>query len=85
MEVPLGNKVCFHVDHQALLYLIKKPQLVGCLAHWMLLMHKFNFDIIHTLGKLHAIADFLSCLESSEPADGISNELPNVEVYSLAV
>ena len=39
----LGNKVMFHVDHQALLYLIKKPQLTGRLARWMLLHQEFDF------------------------------------------
>ncbi len=34
----LGNKVIFHVDHQALLFLVNKPKLEGRLARWMLLL-----------------------------------------------
>ena len=34
----VANKDFFHVDHQALLFLIKKPQLTGRLARWMLLL-----------------------------------------------
>ena len=81
----LGNKVLFHVDHQALLYLIKKPQLVGWLACWMLLLQEFDFNIVHTPGKMHAIADFLSRLESDEPADGIPDELLDADIYSSTV
>ena len=77
----LSNKVVFHVDHQALLYLVSKPQLVGRLARWMLLLQEFNFEIVHTPGRLHAVADFLSRLESGEAAEGISDELPDAPIF----
>ena len=66
----LGNRVFFHVDHQALLYLIQKPNLHGRLARWMLLLQEFDFVIIHTPGKEHAVvADFLSQIETGELAN----------------
>jgi hypothetical protein len=30
----LSNEFVFYVDHMALLYLIKKPQVSKCIAHW---------------------------------------------------
>ena len=72
----------FHVDHQALLYLIRKPLLVGSLARWMLLLQEFDYVIVHTPGKEHAIADFLSGLESGEEPVGISDQLPDAAIYS---
>ena len=63
----LGNRVFFHVDHQALLYLIQKPNLHGRLARWMLLLQEFDFVIIHTPGKEHAVANFFSRIETGEP------------------
>ena len=79
----LSNKVIFHVDHWALIYLIAKPYLTGRLARWMLLLQEFDFSIIHTSGKLHAVADYLSRLETGEPATGINDELPNVELFQM--
>ena len=34
----LSNKVIFHVDHKALLFLVSKPKLEGRLARWMLFL-----------------------------------------------
>ena len=34
----LGNKFVFHVDHQALLYIVNKPNLTWKLARWMLIL-----------------------------------------------
>jgi hypothetical protein len=34
----LGNKFVFHVDHDALRYMIDKPQLSGRIARWVLLL-----------------------------------------------
>ena len=35
----------FHVDHDALKYMINKPQLSGRIARWVLLLQEFNFTI----------------------------------------
>ena len=45
----LGNKVIFHLDHQALVFLVSKPKLEGKLARWMLLLQEFGYTVIHTL------------------------------------
>ena len=34
----LANKVIFHMDHQALLYMVKKSDVSGWMARWVLLL-----------------------------------------------
>ena len=52
----------FYVDHDALKYLINKPDLSGRLARWVLLLLEFNFTVVVRLGKSHGNADHLSRL-----------------------
>ena len=70
----LGKKFTFHVDHSALLYLVSKQELTGKLARWTLLLQEFEFDILHRPGVQHAIADYLSRLDSGEEGTGKRND-----------
>ena len=79
----LANQVFFHVDHQALLFLIKRPHLTVRLARWMLLLQEFDFVIIHTLGNQHAVADYLSRIENGEDAIGISDQLLDLDLFAI--
>ena len=67
------------MDHSALLYLVNKQALTGRLARWMLLLQGFDFQIQHRPGVQHAIADYLSRLESGEPADTTYDDLPDAK------
>ena len=58
----LGYKFTSHIDHDALKYMVNKPQLSGRIARWVLLLQEFDFDIDVRLGKKHANVDFLSRL-----------------------
>ena len=78
----LGNKVVFHVDHQALLYLLKKPNLHGRLARWMLLLQEFDFLIKHTPKKEHAVANSLSRLETGEVPSDFIDQLPDANLFA---
>ena len=73
----LGQKFTFRVDHSALLYLVSKQSLTSKLARWTLLLQEFEFDIIHRQGVQHAVADYLSRLDSGEPGVGVRNDFPN--------
>jgi hypothetical protein len=42
----LGNGLTFCVDHQALLYLVNKPIVVGQITRWLLLLQEFDFKVI---------------------------------------
>ena len=70
----LGEKILFHVDHSALLYLVSKQELTRKLAHWTLLLQEFEFDILHRPGVQHAIGDYLTRLESGEEGTGVKDD-----------
>ncbi len=55
----LGNKFVFYVDHTVLLYLIKKPQLLGQIARWLLLFLKYDFLVVYKLRRSHSVVDAL--------------------------
>lgn len=79
----LGNKVTFHVDHQALIFLVKKPKLEGRLARWMLLLQEFNYTVLHTPENKHVVADYLSRLEHVQEAPGVSDQLPDAALFQI--
>ena len=79
----LGRKFSFHVDHSALLYLVSKASLTGKLARWTLLLQEFEFEIFHRPGIQHAVADYLSRLDSGETGDGVPDEFPDAELFRV--
>ena len=79
----LGRKFTFHVDHSALLYLVNKQALTGWLARWMLLLQEFDFEIQHRPGVQHAIADYLSRLDTREPPDQEYGDLTDTALFSI--
>ena len=79
----LGRKFSFHVDHSALLYLVSKASLTGKIARWTLLLQEFEFDIFHRPGVQHAVADYLSKLESGEAGDSVQDEFPDAELFRI--
>ena len=78
-----GSKFLFHVDHLALLYLVSKASLTGKIARWTLLLQEFKFDIFHRPGVPHAVADYLSRLESDEVGDRVRDEFPDTESFKI--
>lgn len=81
----LGNEVIFHVDHQALLYMVNKPELSGRLARWVILLQEFDYAVIHTPGRSHMVADYLSTLENGEKPTNELDELPDGEIFQVHV
>ena len=79
----LGRKFSFHVDHSTLIYLVSKASLTGKIARWTLLLQEFEFDIFHRPGVEHAVADYLSRLESGEAGDGVRDEFPDAELFRI--
>ena len=53
----MANKVIFHVDHEALLYMVKKSNLSRRMARWVLLLQEFDYTVIHTPCRSHMVAD----------------------------
>jgi len=56
----LGNKFVFYVDHMALLYLVKKLQIISRIMRWLLLFLKYDFLVVYKPRHSHLMAG-LSC------------------------
>ena len=50
----------------------------------MLLLQEFDFQIHHRPGVQHTVADYLSRLESGEPAKSTYDDRPDAGIFSLA-
>ncbi|KAL2644095.1 hypothetical protein R1flu_011682 [Riccia fluitans] len=70
----LGYEIIFHVDHYSLKYLVKKADLSGRIARWILLLQEFNITVEWSQ---HANADFLSRLQQ-EYGEEHTNEYPRL-------
>jgi hypothetical protein len=79
----LGKRFTFHVDHSALVYQVSKGSLMGQLARWTLLLQEYEFDIVRRPGAQHAVADYLSRLESGEPPVGVADDFPDAGVMTV--
>ena len=78
-----GRKFSFHVDHSAILYFVSKVSLTSKLARWILLLQEFELEIYHRSGIQHAVADYLSRLDSGETNDGVPDEFSDVEFFKV--
>jgi hypothetical protein len=78
----LGYKFTFHVDHDALKYMINKPQLSGRIARWILLLQEFNFTINVRPNKIHANADFLLQISEEINAESIDDNFLDARLFN---
>ncbi|OAE22840.1 hypothetical protein AXG93_2100s1000 [Marchantia polymorpha subsp. ruderalis] len=62
----------FHVDHYALQHLVKKADLSGRIARWVLLLQEFTYTVQTRKGVHHENADYLSRLWT-QPTEQESN------------
>jgi hypothetical protein len=81
----LGYKFTFHVDHDALKYMINKPQLSRRIARWVLLFQEFNFTIKVKPGKTHANADFLSRISKEINPESIDDNFLDAQLFNIDV
>ena len=81
----LGNKFVFHVNHDALKYMINKPQLSGRIARWVLLLQEFDFTVEVRPGKSHANADHLSRLNNESGSEPIDDSFPDAQLFYIDV
>ncbi|KAL3694004.1 hypothetical protein R1sor_007655 [Riccia sorocarpa] len=80
----LGYPFVFHVDHSALQYLVKKADLSGRIARWVLLLQEFDYTVQVRKGTSHANADFLSRLRTEEQVQEIADDFPDEQLFQLS-
>lgn len=56
----LGRHFCLRVDHSALTFLRKSPELLGQSARWLEYIEEYDFSMSHRSGLLHGNCDALS-------------------------
>ena len=81
----LGNKFIFHIDHDALKYMINKPQLSGRIVRWVLLLQEFNFTIEVRPGKSYTNANHLSQLNEESGSEPIDDSFPDAQLFYINV
>lgn len=79
----LGYKVVFHTDHNALKYMVNKPDLTGRVARWMLLLQEFNYEINVRPGKHHINADYFSRIDGGQDDKEIYDRFPDEELFQV--
>ena len=81
----LGYKFTFHVDHDALKYMINKPQLTGHIAKWVLLLQEFDFIINVRPEKSHTNVDFLSRVSEQVNPKSIDDAFPDAHLFNVDI
>ena len=71
------------MDHDALKYMINKPQLSGQIARWVLLLQEFNFTKQVRPGKSHTNADRLSRFNKELGTEPIDDSFPNAHLFFI--
>jgi hypothetical protein len=56
----LGNEFIFYVDHMALLYLVRKPQVFLKITYWLFLFLEYDFLVMYKPGRSHFVSNALS-------------------------
>ena len=56
----LGRHFVLRVDHSALTYLRKTPEIIGQAARWLDYIEEYNFSIVHRSGSAHSNCAALS-------------------------
>ncbi|CAM6093902.1 unnamed protein product [Calypogeia fissa] len=81
----LGYKVVFHTNHNALKYMVNKPDLTGRGARWVLLLQEFDYEVRVRPGKKHGNANFFSRIDGEPASEGIDDGFPDEKLYHIRV
>jgi hypothetical protein len=69
----LGCKVIFHTDHDVLKHMVNKPDIMGRIARWIVLLQEFYYEVKVRLGKQHANAGFFSMLDGVPSLENVDD------------
>jgi hypothetical protein len=62
---------------------VSKASLTEKLARWTLLLQEYEFDIVHRPRAQHAVADYLSRLESGEAPARVADNFPDAGIMTV--
>ena len=79
----LGYDVVFHTDHDAIKYLVNKPDLSRRIARWVMLLQEFQYQIKVKPGSGNKNVDYLSRLEEGEMVQSIKADFPDENLFSI--
>lgn len=78
-----ANKFVFFVDHQALLYLMNKPCLMGKITRWLLILMELDFTIAIKKGRTHVLAEHMLRIPNGEAPIGVDDDLPDAPLFLI--
>ncbi len=67
----------------ALLYLVRKSQVLRRITWWLLFFLEYDFSIIHKPGRSHFVVDALFQMLNFKEESGVSNRRTNVPFFLL--
>jgi hypothetical protein len=79
----LGNKFVFYVNHVALMYFVKKPQLLGRITRWLLLFLEYDFLMVYKLRHSHLVVDAFSQLPNVIKKRKVFDRTTNASLFIL--
>jgi hypothetical protein len=79
----LGHKFVFYINHMALLYLVRKPQLLRQIVRWLLLFLEYSFLAVYKPGCSHLVANFHSQLPNATKNLGVTNRTHDASIFIL--
>eukprot|EP00253_Pinus_taeda_P013450 PITA_13450 len=71
-----GYPTFVHTDHDAIRYLMNKPDVNARIIRWLLLLQQFDLTIADKTGKENVVADFLSILDLPTANYFVSAQFP---------
>lgn len=81
----LGIKATVVMDHQALIYLLNKPNATGRIARWIILLQEFDLKIVLRAGTKHGHVDFLSRMEKEVGIVSEDDDFPDAMLMSINI
>ena len=79
------NKFVFFIDHQALLYLVNKPCLIGHITRWMLILLEFDFTFTIRKGTTHVLANHMSWIPNGEATTRVDDNLLDASLFLIDI
>ncbi len=80
----LGNKFVFYVDHMALVNLVNKPQVLGRITRWLLLLFlKYDFIVVYKPSKTHVVVDALLRLLNMIKPIGVFDQTIDASLFYI--